>query len=121
MARQDNLFTPDQVTSIDDFVHLAKAVNDNPALVKGGVINTLVKIGAFVAHPIAGPGAFVMGRNIAKVLYSPDGAQALRTVLTTPGSPAASNAMLLVKSLMNSSITAGAGTPVPAPAGAGTP
>lgn len=95
------LYTPDQIQQIDDFMGLAKRVAENPNASKDGALNTLLKVGAFVAHPVGGASSFALGRNIAKLLYSPTGADALRTALTAPGSPEASKAMLAVKAIMD--------------------
>lgn len=100
------LYSPEQIANVDAFMTLAKRVAENPGLSKGGLLHTLLKVGVFTAHPAAGPASFVLGRNVAKVLYSPQGVAALEDALRAPGSAKASTAMTLVKSIIDGTETA---------------
>ncbi len=102
------LYSPEQIANIDHFMELAQRVGENPAVSKGGVMQALMKAGVFLAHPVAGPGSFVLGRGIARLLYSPEGAEALRNGFSAaPGSAEASKVMLAIKALMDEAETAG--------------
>jgi hypothetical protein len=103
---KEALYSTEQVANINDFMSLAKRVAENPEVSKGGVMQALLKAGVFLAHPVAGPGGFLLGRNVAKVLYSPEGAAALRTAFESPGTAQGSKAMLVVKSILDESETA---------------
>lgn len=94
------LYTPEQITDINNFLELAKRVAENPNPSGTGPLNALMKLGVFVTHPVQGASAFVLGRNVAKLLYEPGGVTTLKQALAGFGSGPPSRSMLAVKALL---------------------
>jgi len=93
---------PYQQRTIDDFLQLARRVNENPNTSGTGIINSLLKLGVFVAHPIQTGASIVLGRQAAKVLYEPGAASALQVLMTAgPGSIEATKAMTTLQAFLS--------------------
>lgn len=108
------LYTPETIKNVNDFLELSRRVAENPNPSGTGVVNTLLKAGVLITHPVQGAAAFAFGRNIAKVLYNPEAANNLRVALEQAGSPAGSQALRAVQSIMNSNESAAVGNGSPA-------
>jgi len=81
------LFTPQWQSDVNTVLELAKRVNDVPNRSETGMVNALLRLGLLVHHPIQAGASLYLGRKAAKALYFPDGASALRTLMTAaPGS-----------------------------------
>lgn len=107
------LYSPDQVKDINAFLQLAKRVNENPNPSGTGVVNSLLKLGILATHPIQGASALTFGRSAARVLYTPEGAAGLRTLLSSPSPVEASKAMTIIKSLAGQGMESEASQPRP--------
>lgn len=103
---KEALYTPGQITDINDFLELAKRVSENPNPSNTGSLNAMLKMGVLVTNPIHGGSALVLGRNLAKVLYAPDGAANLKLALQAGNPAQAGTAMQAVKTLMRAGATA---------------
>lgn len=99
------LYTPDQVRDIDAFLELAKRVSENPNPSGTGTMNALLKMGILATHPVAGGSALVFGRNLANVLYKPEGAALVRQALEVPQTDAGRRAGILLKALLTDAST----------------
>jgi hypothetical protein len=82
------LYTPEHMKDITAALELARRVNENPNPSGTGIINSLLKLGVLVTHPVGGGASIAAGRGLAKLLYEPEGAAALKVVLR--GGPPAS-------------------------------
>jgi hypothetical protein len=91
------LFEPEHIADVNSTLELAKRLAENPNPSGTGNVNALLKMGMFVAHPPSAIVAFTLGRKFAKVLYEPEGAAALRKLLSNPGTD--SKAFAVVKAL----------------------
>jgi hypothetical protein len=89
------LFEPEHIADVNSTLELAKRLAENPNPSGTGNVNALLKMGMIIVHPGAGAVAFTLGRKFAKVLYEPEGAAALRTMLSNPGTD--SKAFAIVK------------------------
>ena len=95
------LYTPDQITGMNDLLELAKRVAENPNPSGTGIINTLLKMGVMLSHPVGGVAGFAIGRSVAKLLYYPDGMNALKTAVAQPGTGAGVAAAAAVSKMMS--------------------
>jgi hypothetical protein len=95
------LFEPEHIKDIDSFMELSKRLAENPNSSGSGLISALkdAGIGIMTANPKTGA-AFGVGRQLAKVLYNPEGATALNQFLkAAPGSQERSIAGSIVRSV----------------------
>jgi hypothetical protein len=95
------LFDPEHIKDVDSFMELSKRLAENPNTSGSGLISALkdAGIGILTANPKTGA-AFGVGRQLAKVLYNPEGATALNALLKAPaGSQERSIAASVVKSI----------------------
>jgi hypothetical protein len=113
---RDALFTPQEQENLNGFLELAKRVTENPNPPNTGIINAMVKMGALVSHPIAGGTHFVLGRNLAKILYDPAMEQNIRDMIGKLGSTAPSYVMTGVKAATNAAETISNQPPLKSPA-----
>jgi DdrB-like nuclease len=109
------LFTPEQIGEMGHFLDLAKRVAENPNPSGTGIINTLLKMGVMVTHPISGAAGFAAGRKLANLLYFPGGTKALAVALTAPDSAAGLQAAATVKAAMTATANPPAGSPSAVP------
>ena len=93
---------PWQQRTIDNFLQLARRVNENPNTSGTGIVNSLLKLGLFVSHPVQTGASIVLGRQAAKVLYYPEAASALQVLMSGgPGSVEATKAMTLLQGMVS--------------------
>jgi hypothetical protein len=71
----------EQAQEISTFLKLASAIGKNPNPSGTGIVNSLLKMGLLVTAPLKAGGPIVLGRKLADVLYSPDGAKNLNRLL----------------------------------------
>lgn len=102
---KEALFTPEQVSDIRSFLEVAKRVNENPNTSGTGFVNALLKLGVLVTNPIKGTAAIGLGRRAASVLYSPDGAAALKSGLNSTDPSVASRSLQTIQSLIQATST----------------
>lgn len=100
---KEALYSPEQIDSIKSTLELAKRLSENPNPSNSGMINAMVKMGLMVTHPVGGVSAIAFGRKMAKVLYEPEGAAALREVFSNPASPNTSKALAIIKGIADKS------------------
>ena len=93
------LYSPEHIADVNDFMTLAKRLAENPNPSNSGMINAMVKTGLLVTHPVQAGMALGFGRPLAKVLYNPEGATALKELLKSPNSKEAGYAFSIVKAI----------------------
>ena len=93
------LYSPEHVADVDSFMTLAKRLAENPNPSNSGMINAMVKAGLLVTHPVQAGMALGFGRPLAKVLYNPEGATALKELLKNPNGKEAGFALSVIKSI----------------------
>lgn len=111
------LYTPEQIADMNGLFQFAKRVSENPNPSGSGfVLNALQQAGAFIQSPLSTTGRTLINRQIAKLLYYPEGMATLRTVATEAGTPAGDAAARAVKSMLEAeppAAAAGATRPIP--------
>lgn len=93
------LYKPEQIKDIDAVMELSKRLAENPNPSGTGTMNALIKMGVLISNPVSGGAALIGGRALAKMLYNPEAASAVRTVLQNPTSPAASKAVTILQNM----------------------